>query len=330
MRPQNLVAFLSSTLILAAAGSPSPAAAGACTDPEPQMVALYDAQALQVPESIATDKKGNIYVSLALTGQISRISPNGTTEIIATLPIGAPFESCFGFIAGQTGLTYAKDNLYVNVNSCDAEMRGIWRVSLKKGGNHKIASLPPEVFANGIAHRDDYLYVSDSFSGTIFRASVDGGETEIWAEDPLLEAAPGSPSPIAANGVQFFEDELYVANSSTGDIIAFEIDDDDEAGDTRIHATLDTPCDDFAFDDAGTMYCGTNPVNSIVAIYPDGDTEVVLSGDDYLDGPSSLAFGRGKDKHTLYVNNASFPFYPNHAEPCVISLQSDVKGYKDR
>lgn len=315
-------------VVIAAAASWSPAAWA--DEPSAEVVASFDPAALEVPESVATDYAGNVYVSLALTGEIRRIEPSGDVDTLAVLPIDLPLEPCFGFVAGQTGLTYTAWGLYVNVNSCDANARGIWRVSTWTGHTTKIASLPPEVFANGIAHRFGYLYVSDSFSGQILRAPVWGGQAQVWVEDPLLDPVPNPVGPIAGNGVQFYDDELYVSNSSTGQIIAFEVEPNQAAGASRVHATLADPCDDFAFDLYGTMYCGTNPVNSIVAIHPDGETEVVLEGEEFLDGPTSMAFGRFWDNHTLYVGNGSFPIYPNHGSPSVVALDLDVPGYPFR
>lgn len=325
MRQASLISCLSSLpFVAAAAWSP---AARADDPPEPEVIATFDPAALEVPESIAVDAAGNVYVSLALTGEIHRISPCGEAELLAELPIATPLEPCFGFVSGQTGLTVTPWGLYVNVNSCDADDRGIWWVSRHTGAMAKVAGLAPEVFANGIAHHLGYLYVSDSFSGRIFRAPAWGGEATVWVEDPLLDPVPNPVSLIGANGVQFFEDELYVSNSSTGQIIAFEMNHDLSAGASRVHATLETPCDDFAFDAYGTIYCGTNPVNTIVAIHPDGELEIVLAGDEFLDGPASLTFGRNHDRYTLYVANASFPFYPNHGSPSVTALEVEVPGY---
>lgn len=329
MRNNSPFAPLTSLLLIAVA-SWSPAALADDPPPAPEVVATFDPASLEVPESIAADYGGNVYISLALTGEIRRIDPSGTVDTLATLPIEMPLEPCFGFVGGMTGLTYTPWGLFVNVNSCDADDRGIWWVSTWTGNTAKVASYAPEVFANGIVHRFGYLYVSDSFSGQILRAPVWGGPATAWVEDPLLDLLPNPFSPIAANGLQFYEDELYVSNSSTGQIIAFEVNPNQSAGASRVHATLEDPCDDFAFDLNGTIYCGTNPVNTVVAIHPDGETEVVLSGGEFLDGPSSMTFGRFFDSHTLYVNNASFPFYPNNGNPSVLALQLDVQGYPFR
>ncbi|MCX4240666.1 SMP-30/gluconolactonase/LRE family protein [Paraliomyxa miuraensis] len=296
----------------------------------PEVVATFDPASLEVPESIATDYFGNLYISLALTGEVRRIDPSGDVDTITELPIDIPLEPCFDFIAGQTGITYTPWGLYVNVNSCDLQDRGIWWVSPWTGSVAKIASLPPEVFANGIAHRFGFLYVADSFSGRILRTPVWGGSVSVWVDDPLLDPVPNPIAPIGPNGVQFYDDELYVSNSSTGQIVAFEVAPNQSAGASRVHATLETSCDDFAFDLYGTLYCGPNLVNSIVVVHPDGEAEVVLSGDEFLDGPSSMAFGRLWDSHTLYINNASFPFYPNNGSPSVIAVELEVPGYPFR
>lgn len=332
MRPSPRSLALLTTLCCATTASPTDAQACHYDDEpsSPELIASYDAAALEVPESVATDYAGNLYISLALTGEISRIDPAGNTEILASLPIATPLEPCYDFVAGQTALTYTPFGLYVNVNSCDAEDRGIWWVSPYSGATAKVASLPTETFANGIAHRFGYLYVSDSFDGRIFRVPVWGGAPEVWVEDPLLDPVPNPVSPIAGNGVQFYGDELYVSNSSTGQIIAFPLDVSQAAGAPRVHATLADPCDDFAFDLFGTLYCGTNPVNTIVAVHPDGESEVVLSGDEFLDGPSSVAFGRFYDNRSLYITNASFPFYPNNGSPSVVRIELDVPGYPFR
>ena len=43
-----------------------------------ETVALFDAGALETPENIAIDKRNNKYLSLALTGEIRKIAPDGT------------------------------------------------------------------------------------------------------------------------------------------------------------------------------------------------------------------------------------------------------------
>lgn len=292
-------------------------------------LAAYDQAALQTPESVATDYAGNVYVSLALTGEVSRIDRFGEVSTLATLPI-VPLEECFGFVSGLGALTYSPWGLYVNVNSCDPDQRGIWWVSPYTGATERVAALPTDSFANGIARRFGYVYASDSFSGRIFRAPMWGGPAEVWADEPVLEPVPNPVTPIGANGLQFFGNELYVAHSVTGDIVAIEVEPDQSAGPVRIHANVQPGCDDFAFDIDGALYCTTNFANTVVLVQPDGDVQPLLDVSDGLDGPSAATFGRGPRRRTLYVSNASYPFYPNLGDPGVSVVSLDVRGYPFR
>ena len=106
-----------------------------------QTVALFDASRLETPENIAIDHDNNKYVSLALTGEIRRIAPDGVQSTYARLPLGAPpLTFCGSFFAGLTGITFDEhDNLYANLASCDPGSRGVWKIPAT--GNRRRASL---------------------------------------------------------------------------------------------------------------------------------------------------------------------------------------------
>ena len=294
-----------------------------------ETLVLFDAAQLETPESIVFDRAGNAYLSLALTGEIRKIAPNGTQSTFAFLPIGAPLTPCFGFLAIQGALAFDEDErfLYVSVASCDAANRGIWRVS-RHGAASLVSQLPTSALPNGIAIFKDHVYVADSSQPRIWRAPLGGGAAEVWIEDPLLAAPPGSPFP-GANGLQVFRRELYVSVSATGQIVAIPFERRDDAGNPRIHAQLPAPlgCDDFAFDVHGALYCGTDPFNRLVKVSPDGSSEVLLTVDDGLDGPTAVAFGvRGNDRKNLYIANAAFPFFTTTFRPSLMRYRLGVVG----
>lgn len=292
-----------------------------------ETVALFDPLALETPEGIAIDRDGTIYLSLALTGELRKISPDGSQTSLAFLPIGPPLTPCFGFLAIQGALTLDRNgDLLVSVASCDASRRGIWRVT-PEGVTSLVANLPPTALPNGIAIRRGRVYVADS-NGLLWSAPVSGGTAEIWADHPLLKPAPAAPFP-GPNGLQIFRGELYVSNSDQGTILAFPFEHGDEAGEPRIHAALpdDLGCDDFDFDVLGNLYCTTDPFNRLLRIFPDGSFETLLSADDLLDGPTSAAFGqRGRDRFDLYIGNAAFPFFTTTFRPSLMRLHLDVPG----
>jgi len=94
-----------------------------------ETVALFDALALETPESIAIDHDNNKYISLALTGEIRKIASDGPQSAYAVLPLGAPLLTfCGPFFAGLTGITFDEhDNLYANLASCDTGSG--WRIA---------------------------------------------------------------------------------------------------------------------------------------------------------------------------------------------------------
>lgn len=107
-----------------------------------ETIALFNAAALETPESIAILPDGTKYISLALTGEIRKIAPDGTQSTHAVLPIGVPLTPCFGFLAGMTGLEQDHDgNLYVSVASCILANRGVWKVA-PDGTATLLANLP--------------------------------------------------------------------------------------------------------------------------------------------------------------------------------------------
>ena len=296
-------------------------------------VVLFNPAALETPESIAIDREGNFYISLALTGEIRKIAADGTQSTLAVLPIGPPLTFCGPFFNAVTGITLDPQgrNLYVSVVSCELESRGVWRVSTETGEAEILATLPLESIPNGIAYRRGQVYVADSTLGRIWRVPADGGTAEVWLESPLLVGVtlPGLPVAAGVNGLQIFHNEIYAANSSQETIVAIPFEPGDAAGEPRIHATLPAGagCDDFAVDVHGSIYGTTGPTHLLVRIDPDGSSEILLTADDSLDGPTAAAFGRiGADRFNLYIANAAFPFLPSALRPSVMRLHLGVPG----
>ena len=294
-----------------------------------ETLALFNPAQLETPESVVLDHAGNLFLSLALTGEIRKIAPNGAQSTLAFLPIGPPLTPCFGFFAIQGALVVdgSSGDLFVSVASCDPANRGIWRVT-QGGATSLVANLPTAALPNGIALFHDQVYVADSAEPRIWRAPKEGGAAEVWIDDPLLAAPPGSPFP-GANGLQVFRHDLYVSVSATGQIVAIPFDHGDDAGTPRVHAQLPPPlgCDDFAFDVHGALYCGTDPFNRLVKVSPDGTSEVLLTVDDGLDGPTSVAFGvHGNDRKNLYIANAAFPFFTTTFRPSLMRYRLGVVG----
>jgi sugar lactone lactonase YvrE len=292
-----------------------------------QTLVLFDPAAGETPEAIAIDGDGTKYISLALTGEVRKIAPDGVMSTHAYLPLAhgrEPCDSAFGMpIMGALALDFAS-NVYVNIVSCDAGMTGVWKVA--PGGHvSQVANLPGDSLPNGIAYRDGWLFVADSNLGVIWRVPADGAApAAVWAQGGPLEPLPDFfPGP---NGLQLFRDEVYVAVSDRMHVVAYRIQPDGSAGAPRIHAA-GVGLDDFAFDIRGNLYGTTDPFNTVVLVRPDGTSEILLTAADGLDGPTAAAFGRGAaDQKTLYITNAAFPFFTTTFRPSLMALELDVPG----
>ncbi|MEM8961002.1 MAG: SMP-30/gluconolactonase/LRE family protein [Acidobacteriota bacterium] len=292
-----------------------------------ETLVLFDPTVPENPESIVFDRFDNAYVTLALNGAVVRISRHFAVTHLASLPIDAPCATP----AVALGLAIDwRGRLFAAVVSCNPANTGIWRINKFTGALTQVANLPSFAVPNGIdVDNRGSLYAGDTFAGLVWRVDLRDGSYEVWKDDPLLEIAPGSPFP-GPNGVEVYKGEVYVANSSTGDIIAIPIDrPSGTAGDARVAFSLPEPqgCDEFVFDIKGSVYCTTDPFNTVVRLDPDGTTEILLTADDLLDGPTSAAFGRrGQNRKSLYITNAAFPQFTTTFRPSLMRIRLDTPG----
>ena len=320
-----LAGLVLSLLVLLPAGS----AAHPPDAPQLEVLAAFNPVALETPESIVFDRDGNTYISLALTGEIRKIAPDGTQSTFVQFPIGPPLTLCGPFFNAVTGITIdlQDDTLYASVVSCDLASRGVWRVE-PDGTAEILATLPLASIPNGISLRGRFLYVADSSQPRVWRVPADGGTAQVWIEDPLLagDIVTGLPG---ANGLKIDRHEVYVASSTQGLIVAIPIRPNGTAGTPRVHAVMPsgTGCDDFDLDIHGSIYCTTDPTNLLVRLDPDGTTEILLTAADGLDGPTAALFGRrGHDRFNLYITNGAFPFFSTTHQPSLMRLHLGVPG----
>lgn len=294
-----------------------------------ETVALFNPAAFETPESIQFDRHGNAYISMALTGEVRKIAPDGAQTTLAFLPVRpdvVPCQNGFGLpLMGGIALDH-QGNIYASVTSCNLADLGIWKVT-PRGRATLLEGLPADAAPNGIAFHGGWLYVADTLRGQVWRIHSDGtGTPEVWTNSSLLTPVPLPLTP-GPNGLQVFRDEVYVAVSDRAHVVAFPILADGSAGEGRIHAA-GIGLDDFAFDVQGNLYGTTDPFNTVVRIGPDGSIKVLLTAADGLDGPTAAAFGVGNDKQNLYITNAAFPFFPgqNPRRPSLMRLDVGING----
>lgn len=297
-------------------------------------VFAFDAAQMEAPESMAIGWDGSVYASLAITGEIAKIDRAGNRTTLAFIPLGDfPAQECApDDIAMLHGIAVdIFGYVYAGAAACDPANRGIWRVS-PDGNAEVIATLPADAHPNGLAVRGLHVYVTDHQGGRIYRAprNGNGGPAELWVQSPLLDWVPNPYMAPGANGIQFFHNHAYVANSAQQTILRIDIKPGlaGRAGEVKVAHNFSPGCDDFAIDIAGRIFCTTNPFQTVVRIDPDGTQEVLFTAADGLDGPTTAAFGRLLDMNTLYISNAAFPFFPGTGNgPSIQKVRMDLPGY---
>ncbi|MEA3336767.1 MAG: SMP-30/gluconolactonase/LRE family protein [Chloroflexota bacterium] len=292
-------------------------------------IQTYDPTASEFPEGIATDKQGNVFVSVAPLGQIHKISPDGAKALFYQFPPEAQV----------TGLAVdAPGNLYVCVftGGTDLSTQGVWRISRTGEATH-LPGTENIFLPNALAFdKRGNLYVTDTYvpgstppAGAIWRIPRDG-EAHLWLQDweflGGVGQIPGYP-PLGANGISFRHNGLYVASTEKGIVAYVPVLPDGSPGDLSIVAQGPelVMIDGIALDSHGTIFAALVGQDRVVAVDPASGSVTELAGpDDGLDGPASLAFGVGNgERKDLYFTNYAIL---SQAHPGVLKMDVEVPG----
>jgi sugar lactone lactonase YvrE len=304
------------TIAVAGLLLPAPAAQAA----EIETLVTFDLEAGELPEGVAVDNRGNIFVSLtAPVSEIRKIAPSGEQTTLVDLGIG-------GF--GPLGLAVdARGNVYAAAASFDPATQGVYRIT-PDGTATRLPGTEAIAFPNGIAFdQRGNLYVADS-TGAVWRIPR-GGEAEVWSDDALLvgDGSAGAGVPIGANGITFrTPNEIVVGNTDLATLVSIPILADGSAGDATV--IVEDPAifgiDGLAVDARGTIYACVIAQSTIVRVSADG-IETLADADDGIVGASSIAFGQGmRDHRSLYGVN--FGVFSPEPEPSLFRLPVGVPG----
>lgn len=305
---------------------------------EVHQVATFDPTLGQLPESIAADARGNLFLSMGPT--VRELTPDGQLTVVATLPLPAG--------ASTAGLALDADGNIFVVSDAFAPTplaERLWKISAPGAGPvtvEVVATFPPEAFLNDLVLDDDgTILITDSFLGRIWK--VDGaGQIGVWWSSPLLNGNPSAPIlPVhflGANGIVFDAGKrnLLVGNLDYGRILKVRVDRCEHgagaagrveilAEDARLEGA-----DGIAIDRRGTLYVGVNIRDRLATVDRHGNLAVLAEGG-LLDGPSSLVFGTTrKTRKTLFISNfaigRALGFVPGVPHPGVVSIEVPEPG----
>lgn len=300
-----------------------------------EVVTSFDPTAEEFPEGIAIDRWGSAYVTLGLpfflpagVGRIVKIEPDGTRHELGM------FERAPAGIAVD-----ARGRVVFNWPSPEApDDNGVYRL-FDDGSHVRLPGSEQVGIPNGVAFdRRGHVLVSDSAFGALWRMPVDGSSpAEPWLTDPLLAGC--GMGTVGANGVALWKRSVYVANTSRGLLVRVPIQPDGSAGQAAIVAGDNSNAcdpdplwgmDGIAVDVRGDVYAALVLQNQLVRIDPsDGSHEVLLTADDGLHNPASVAFGAGRGtRRSLYVTNYAVlpPVPPASLGPAVLRVDVGVPG----
>jgi hypothetical protein len=286
-------------------------------------VYAFDTSKGEFLEGLAIDKAGNIFVGLALLGEIWKFTPERTPSLLATLDIGQFGGIIVGLAVDDEG------NLYVCNASNVAGTHGIWKVD-RQGRATLFAALDPLShpeatpltpfppfgsppleygFPNGMAFDEqENLYVGDSSLGLIWKITKTG-KTTVWLQDPLLDVT--SPQGFGANDIEFDRGSMFISNLQQASVVRIKMPGDGRPPHPEVF--VQDPAllgaDGLAFDVRHNLYMAIDVQNTLVRIDPDGRITTLATAGSGLDYPASTSFGQSRGQRSvLYFTNAGFIF----------------------
>lgn len=275
-----------------------------------------------VPEGIAQDAQGRIYVTVVFTGEVVRLTGKGRHEHIAWLPsyedrgkgaavgleVTAEGNLIVAYVDMQSKYSLLKMKDYdPHVRACKDstdQTTGVYKIIVATGEVQPLATKAqgwPFCLPDDIAiDRHGNIYVSDlTFSG-IWKLSPDGKNVTLFSADRLLQPGefPTSGHPLGINVVALSNDQktLYGGTTGTPMVIAIPINEDGTAGQAYRLASGFAPIDGIAVDEAGNIYISEAESDEITVLSPDGKLRITIAN--RLNAPlhtnTSLLYDKGR------------------------------------
>jgi sugar lactone lactonase YvrE len=313
---------------------------GAAGSRQLETIVRLDASARQLPEGLAIDRRGDVFVSFAPLGQLAEIEVDAggqaNIEALGSVPGVDPAKD-IGLLGLAVG---ARGDIFGAVVSAAAH--GVWRFEPRSRSPERLRGTDAIGFPNGLAFgADGDLYVASSSEGTshagamlgaIWRISRDGSVDRLRIDETLGGTGSLLPGGVGANGIAYRNGALYVTNTEKGRLLRLTVREDGALGEPTVVASgADlVGADGLALDAHGGFYIAVISQSKIVHVTPDGEIDQIASAADGLDWPSSVAFGQtAGTRERLYAVNFAIGTQfgnPPGAGPALLTVDAGVPG----
>ena len=222
--------------------------------------------AIVAPDDLAFDSKGNLYITEVQNGRLTRLTPDGRTEVVYT------------GLHEVNGITIYKDRIFVD--ECRSGGRVMELYADGRSPRVLASDFPlPNALAVG---PDQQLYFPVIGDNAIWRIALDGGSSSRVFTNLNMPTA-----------VKFDKQgSLYCTEARSGDLLKMDI----TTGQQQRVASLDPGLDNLEIADNGTVYVSSFIAGGVISVAVDGArTTVIPHG---LLGPYGIAIDDGG---TLYA-----------------------------
>lgn len=257
---------------------------------------------------LAVDAKGNVYMARIVPPGVFKVDRQGSITLLPGTE-NMVFPNALAF--DKRGALYVTETFSIAPDGSFRE-GGIWRVPNRGSAElwlrHELLTAPaPNPFfgfpvgANGVAFRQNALYVANSDKALVVRIPV------------LPDGSPGQP-------------EVWKQVEDVPESIFYQ------------HPLFPLMVDGLALDVLGNVYIAVVSRNAVVRINAvDGSQETLavyypgLLDAPYLDLPLSLAFGTGKgERQNLFITNGGYltAFVPSipWPGPSLLKIDAGIPG----
>jgi DNA-binding beta-propeller fold protein YncE len=264
-------------------------------------------------ESVIVANNGDVYTSDQVTMGVYRITPRGQVTLFASL-FGGAFYDPQALYAGTLGLEFDRHgNLWIAaLDFLHTERHGIYMVT-PEGRSELAVPMDPAVIPvpNSLIFDDrGNLYVTESYTGTIWKVARGEHVATPWLTHELLTPGPGGQ--FGANGIIYKDNTLIVVSTDRGLLLKVPLNRDGSPGEVTVFAQLLDPLgvtlgpDGLAFGPDGAVYATCAYAGQFVRVEDDGTWEVVLDQD--LGYPTGAAFAKTRgERDTVYLANFLSP-----------------------